>query len=256
MFLEVIKKIRQVTGAGMVAVKKALDEANGDESKAIEILRKAGAKTAAKKAGRSAAEGVIAFAEENGKLAIAVLNCETDFVAINKDFISAVNDFAKKLLELGKDKFQKWAEDEIKNNLIVKIGENLQLGEFDILEGEVIGTYLHSNKKVAGVTILSANQEIAKDIAMHIAAFGPAYARPEDVPESVVEKEKEIYTEQLKAEGKPDEIIEKIMSGKVEKFYSEVCLLKQSFVKDDKITIEKLLADNNIKLLDFKYYSL
>jgi elongation factor Ts len=160
-------------------------------------------------------------------------------------------------MELGKDEFKVWTEDEIKNNLIVKIGENLQLGEFDILEGEVVGHYLHSNKKVAGVAILSGgNEEVARDIAMHIAAFAPKYARPEDVPAEIVDKEKDIYAEQLKAEGKPAEIIEKIMTGKVDKFYTEVCLIKQPFVKDDKMSVEKVLADNNATLVDFKYYSL
>ena len=141
--------------------------------------------------------------------------------------------------------------------MIVKIGENLQLNQASIIEGETIGSYLHSNKKVAGIVVLSGgNEEIAKDIAMHIAAFAPEYLQPEDVPADVLAKEKEIYTEQLKAEGKPAEIIEKIMTGKVEKFYSEVCLIKQAFVKDDKISIEKLLADNNAKIEKFSYYSL
>ena len=257
MSLELIKKIRQATGAGMVDVKNALTEANGDEDVAVEILRKAGAKTAAKKAGRQAQEGVIAVVSGENKLAIVALNCETDFVARNEDFVAAVDSFAQKLLELGKEEFKIWADDEIKNNLIVKIGENLQLGEFDIIEGEVVGHYLHSNKKVAGFAILSGgSQEVARDIAMHIAAFGPKYAKPEDVPAEIVEKEKEIYTEQLKAEGKPEDIIAKIMTGKVEKFYTEVCLLKQDFVKDDKMSVEKFLADNNSTLVDFQYYSL
>lgn len=255
--LELIKKIREITGAGMIDVKDALVEAQEDETKAIEILRKKGTQKAAKKAGRQAHEGVLALVAADKKLAIVGLNCETDFVARNEDFVAAVSDFAKKLLELGEEAFKIWAEDEIKNNLIVKIGENLQLNHASIIEGETIGSYLHSNKKVAGIVVLSGgNEEIAKDIAMHIAAFAPEYLQPEDVPAEVLDKEKEIYTEQLKAEGKPAEIIEKIMTGKIEKFYSEVCLIKQAFVKDDKISIEKLLADNNAKIEKFSYYSL
>lgn len=257
MSLELIKKIRQITGAGMVDVKKALDEAAGDEQKAIDILRKAGSKIAAKKADREATEGVIAVYTQDQKVAVVALNCETDFVARNEDFIAAVDNFAVKLLELGEAEFQAWAENEITNNLIVKIGENLRLGRFGIFSGENIGTYLHSNKKVAGVAVLKGgDQVLSNDIAMHIAASAPKYLAPADVEVEVLNREKEIYAEQLKAEGKPEEMIEKIMTGKVEKFYTEVCLLKQIFIKDDKKNIEKLLSENSASLENFAYYSL
>ncbi|MCB9802806.1 elongation factor Ts [Candidatus Nomurabacteria bacterium] len=258
MSLELIKKIRQITGAGMVDVKKALDEADGNEEKAIEILRKAGSKIAAKKADREASEGVLAIVKKDNKVAVVGLNCETDFVARNEDFISSVNVFAEKLLELGKENFAAWAEDEIKNNLIVKIGENLRLApDFEILSGEIIGDYLHSNNKVAGVVVLKGGSvDLAKDIAMHIAAMAPKYLKPEDVPEDVLAKEKEIYAEQLKAEGKPEAMLEQILQGKLQKFYTEVCLLKQMFIKDDKKNIEQLLTENNAELESFVYRSL
>ncbi len=255
--LELVKKIRQITGAGMVDVNKALTEANGDETLAIEILRKAGSKMAAKKADRVAKEGVLAIAKADSKVAVVELNCETDFVGRNPDFIAAVNVFAEKLLELGETEFATWANDEITNQLIVKIGENLVLGRYAIFEGENIGSYLHSNKKVVGIAVLKGgDQTLANDVAMHIAAMAPRYLQPAEVEAEVLDKEKEIYAEQLKAEGKPEAMLEKIMVGKVEKFYTEVCLVKQAFIKDDKKSIEKLLAENNASLEKFAYYSL
>jgi len=256
MSLELIKEIRQITGAGMSDVKKALDEA-GDREKAIEILRKKGQKIAAKKADREVKEGVIAYDTKGNKVAIVALACETDFVAKNEDFKNAVQELAVKLMEMGKAEFESWAIKYIQDELIVKIGENLKLVNFDIFEGEVLGTYLHSNNKAASVVVLKGgNEELARDIAMHATAMAPKYLKPEDVPAEVIEKEKEIYTEQLKKEGKPEEVIAKILEGKVNKFYTDVCLIKQAFVKDDKKSIENLLQEAGATIEEFGYYSL
>src|SRR3989344_3724702 len=255
MSLETIKKLREGTGAGMVDIKKALDEAGGDETKAVEILRKAGQKIAAKKAERSTNEGVIALAQKGGRVAVVALACETDFVARNENFITAASDFARKLLEIGKDGFKAWAEAEISNNLIVKIGENIQLNDFDVIEGPVLGFYLHANKKVAAVVVLSdGTEEQAREAAMHVAAMDPTYLKPADVPEEVLNKEQEIYKEQLVKEGKPEEMAEKILAGKLQKFYTEVCLLKQPYIKDDKMSVEQFLERAEIK--EFKRFSL
>ncbi len=255
--LELVKKIRQVTGAGMSDINKALAEANGDEAKAIEALRKAGQKIAAKKADREIKEGTIVFAEAENKLAVVALGCETDFVARNPDFIQKVQELADELLKRGKDDFQTWANDKIQNDLIVKIGENLQLVKFDLIESAVMGSYLHSNRKVAAVvTLKSGSKEIARDVAMHAAAMSPKYLQPEEVPAELVDKEKEIYTEQLKNEGKPEAMWEKIMPGKIAKFYSDVCLLKQAYVKDDKQSVEQYLKANNAEIDKYFYFSL
>ncbi|MBT6691397.1 elongation factor Ts [Candidatus Parcubacteria bacterium] len=257
MSLELIKDVRQITGAGMSDVKKALDEAGGDKDKAIEILRKAGQKIAAKKSAREIKEGVIALAKGDGKIAIVSLGCETDFVARNEDFIKTVDELAGKLLELGKDKFESWATEYIQNELIVKIGENLQLIQFDVLEGNAIGTYLHSNKKIASIVVLSeGSEDTAKEVAMHAAAMAPKYLKPEEVNTDELEKEKEIYREQLKKEGKPENMLDKILEGKIQKYYTEVCLLKQTFVKDDKKTIEQFIEENKAVIDTFGYYSL
>lgn len=257
MSLELIKEIRQITGGGIVDVKQALDEASGDRDKAIEILRKKGQKIAAKKSAREVKEGVIAFERQANKVAMVALACETDFVAKNQDFQKAVQELAAKLMTVGKEEFESWATKYIQDELIVKIGENLQLASFDIFSGEVVGTYLHSNKKVAAVVVLKGGSEdLAKDIAMHTAAMAPKYLKSDEVPSSELEKEKEIYAEQLKQEGKPEEMLAKILEGKVKKYYSEVCLLHQLYIKDDKKSIEKLLEENKASIENFGYYSL
>src|SRR3989344_5551902 len=205
MSLETIKKLREGTGAGMVDIKEALDEAGNDEIKAVEILRKAGQKIAAKKAERSANEGAIALARAGNRISVVSLACETDFVARNENFLQAAGDFAKQLLSTGKNEFKAWAEAQIQNSLIVMIGENIRLNDFEIIEGNLLGSYLHSNKKVAAVAVMEdGTEEQAKEIAMHVAAMSPSYLKPEGVPEEVIIKEKEIYREQLAKEGKSE----------------------------------------------------
>jgi len=241
--VQTITKLRELTGAGLTDCKQALDESSGDIDKAIEILRKKGAIKAAKKSDRITKEGVIAIARTENKVAVFGLACETDFVALNRDFVAAVESFAQALLQSDDiDAFKIQTEEKIKNELVVKIGENIQLAAADVIEGEVLGVYLHSNKKVASVVSLSAGpKELAWELAMQATAMSPKYSKPEDVPALVVAKEKEIYREQLKAEGKPEAMWEKIIQGKLNKYYQEVCLTKQVFIKDDSLTVEKLM---------------
>jgi len=246
--LKTISELRDKTGIGIGDCKAALEESGGDINLAIEILRKKGELKAAKKADRAAKEGVIAFIEKDGKLAVVTLNCETDFVALTDDFQQTAENFAAKLLELADEPaFRAWAEEFIKNELVMKIGENLQLGGVGIFSGPVIGSYLHSNKKIAGVVILSGGtQQLARDIAMQIAAMSPKYLNPESVPAADLDKEKEIYREQLKNENKPEAIWNKIIDGKLTKFYEENCLASQRFIKDDEKKIKDLLGDNQL----------
>ncbi|HNZ86828.1 MAG TPA: translation elongation factor Ts [bacterium] len=252
-----IKQLRDLTGAGMNDCKKALEETNGDLNKAIELLRKKGEQLADKKSSRTANEGCISVIKKDNKVSIFGLNCETDFVARNADFISSTKELAEKLLEVGKDSFEELANEKIKNELIVKIGENLKIAFFDIIEGDVVGYYLHTNNKIASIVSLSGgNEELAKDIAMHATAMNPKYLKSEEVPADIIEKEKEIYREQLQQEGKPENIIENIIKGKLEKFYKENCLINQLFVKDDTKTIGKLLEENQAEIVKFTRYSL
>lgn len=255
--LEIIKKIRTLTGAGMMDVQKALEEAGGDEQKAIDLLRERGQKMAAKRLDRETKEGVIALAKGEGKIAWAYLTCETDFVARNADFIAATQAFADQALAEGADIVKQTAPEKVTAELVLKIGENIQFGGAQVFEGAVIGSYLHGNRKVAAIAVLSSgSQDVANDVAMQAAALRPDYVQPSDVPADVIERETGIYRKQLESEGKPAEMIEKIMPGKLEKFYSEVCLLKQKFVKDDSLTVEQYLQNNQAVLVSSTYLAL
>lgn len=254
-----IAKLRELTGAGMNDCQAALADAEGDREKAVEILRKKGRLKAGKIAERATKEGVIGLICAQNKAAIVALACETDFVARNQDFIDTVGALTDKLYQGQEaDSFKTWAEDKIKNELVVKIGENLQLVASDIVSGQVVGSYLHLNKKVAAIVVLNGGSEsLANDIAMQIAAMSPKYIKPEEIPAEEINQEKEIYCQQLKNEGKPENIRDKIIEGKLQKYYSEVCLIKQAYIKDDKITIEKLLAQNGQpEILSFKRYQI
>ncbi len=254
--LKNISQLRELTGAGIGDCKSALEEAGGDINKAVEVLRKKGEIKAAKKSDREVKEGLVAIAEAEGAAAAVVLNCETDFVALNKDFIQAVSDLAQQLLAEGGEGFKEKAEAKIKNELVVKIGENIQLGSFGIVHGAILGRYLHSNKKVAALIALTGgNRELADEVAMQVAAMSPKYIRPEDVPAAEVDKEKEIYREQLKSEGKPESIIDKIIEGKLNKYYEEVCLANQIYIKDDQKKIKDLLAAAGADVVEMKRFA-
>ncbi|MDO8669282.1 MAG: translation elongation factor Ts [Candidatus Buchananbacteria bacterium] len=256
--IQTITQLRNQTGAGIADCKNALEEAGGDITKAVEILRKRGEIKAAKKADRTTNEGLVAIIKDGQKASAVVLACETDFVSRNEDFISAVSGYAQKLLTTPEADFKNWAEENIKTDLVLKIGENIKLGDFGVIEGNVLGTYLHSNKKVGAVVALTGGSlELANDIAMQIVAMSPKYVSSENVSMAEKEKEKEIYREQMKNENKPAEIIEKIILGKLNKYYEDVCLLNQPFIKDDSKKISDLLkeAGEGIAIKEFRKFS-
>ena len=247
-----VKDLRDRTGAGMMDCKKALSECGGDEEKAIAWLREKGLSKAAKKAGRETSEGLITVVmSEDGKAAgMSELKCETDFVAKNEEFISFAAGLAKLAMEKKTESTEELpAEATDLSELIGKIGENMQTGRlaFLALSGEgVIGSYVHSNNKLGVIVELSgaATPELAKDIAMQVAATNPACVTPEQLPAETLAQEKEIYLNQAKEEGKPAQIAEKIVEGRIRKYYQEVCLREQAFIKDDKKTIKDLLGKN------------
>lgn len=240
-----VNSLRQRTGVGMMECKKALDEANGDEEKAIEILRKSGAAKAAKKADRATSEGIIVTKVEENKAAIVKLLCETDFVAKNEEFKAIADAASDTALKEGAQAAKDSQEEAIKA-LIAKLGENMTL-DVRVIEGEGIGGYVHSNCKIGTlINLKSPDIEKAKDIAMHITAMDPKVVRPEEVSEEEVSKEKEIWKDQLAKEGKPEEIMDKIMEGKERKFREEHALMKQSFVKDGDKTVEEYLSGNEV----------
>ena len=244
--LKLITQLREATGAGLNDCKTTLEEAGGDLDKAIELMRKKGEIKAAKKADRVVKEGVVALAGDNKRCAVVALACETDFVSRGDEFRAVAQELADKLLSSDADSFQAEAEAKVKD-LVLKIGENIQLAGSGIYEGEMIGRYLHANKKVAGIIVLKgADQVVADDVAMQIVAMSPKWLKPEMVAIEVIEKEKEIYREQLKNENKPEAIWDKIIDGKLAKFYEEYCLINQAFIKDEDKKVKDLLGDAEI----------
>ena len=247
-----VAKLRSQTGAGMMDCKKAMDEAEGDMEKAGELLRKKGIIKAAKRAGKIAAEGATQIKLSGNTAVVLEVNSETDFVAQNEDFKKLVNDLADDLLAakpVSMEEAMSPAVTEKINNLTAKIGEKIALRRFAVVEktdADAFGAYSHLGGKISVLILLknSTNEDLARDVAMHAAASNPKYVSRGEVPVEMIEKEKEIYTEQLKQQGKPEAAIANILKGKLDKFYSEVCLLEQPFIKDEEKTIQKLLGEN------------
>ena len=249
-----IAKLRAQTGAGMMDCKKAMDEAGGDMEKAAEILRKKGIVKAAKRADKIAAEGTT-LVKTSGNVAVVLeMNSETDFVAQNENFKTLVNNVADQILsakpasleELQKQTMDGKTVEEQIVGLSGTIGEKITLRRFSLVEktvADAFGAYIHMGGRISVLVLLTGttNEELARDVAMHIAATNPKYISREEVAVDVVNKEKEIYSEQLKTQGKPANIIENILKGKIDNFYGEVCLLEQSFIKDEEQKVGKYI---------------
>ena len=252
-----VKELREKTGAGMLDCKKALEANNGDISASIDWLREKGISKAAKKADRIAAEGVAAILTKGNKAAIIEVNSETDFVAKNEKFTGMVNDILETIIESDAKSLEEVLElscgegtiNDLITSMTATIGEKLSLRRFEIVtksDDEVFGDYIHMGGKIAVLIVLNgANSEVAKDVAMHAAAMKPAYVKESDVPTDVLDKEKEIMKEQLLNEGKPEDKIENILKGKVRKYYEEVCLENQIFVKaENKESVATFVKNN------------
>jgi len=267
---EAVKTLRERTGAGMMECKKALVEANGDLDAAAEMMRKAGLAKADKKASRVAAEGVIVIerAADGKRAAIVEVNCETDFVAREGDFQRFASAVAKAALAkrpadleaLGSAPLEAGQSvDETRRALIAKIGENISVRRFQLIEAPaVVGSYLHGTRIGALVAMKSGDEAVAKDIAMHVAAINPARVSAAEVPADEVAKERSIFVEQAKSDpkssGKPQDIVEKIVEGKVRKWLNEITLLGQPFVKDDKQSVEQYLKKAGGEVLSIVRY--
>ncbi len=258
-----VKELRERTGSGMMECKKALVEADGDMEKAIENMRKSGLAKADKKSGRTAAEGSIGIkVSDDGKTAAMVdVNCETDFVAKGDDFVNFVNDIANSLVAANVETDEQLAEmplstgetvENTRRALIAKLGENITVRRF--VKYTVEGgnsSYLHGSKIGVIVELAKHDPELGKDVAMHIAAINPAHVSEKDVPAEAVEKEKEIFTAQALESGKPAEIVEKMIVGRIKKFLGEITLEGQPFIKDDKTTVGKLLKSKDNAVVRF-----
>lgn len=264
-----VNELRRITGAGMMDCKKALVEADGDKEKAMEILRKKGQKIANKRADKEATEGIV-IAKTSGdtkRAAILKINCETDFVAKNDEFV----DFANKVIDLALEKKMENKEDivnaqlngkavkDIITDLMGKIGEKIELSNYDYLSDEKTVAYNHQGNKLAAIVSFNKADvenidEIGREIAMQIAAMNPAGVDKDDVPKNVVEKELEIGKEQALKESKPENIVDKIAQGKLNKFFKESTLLNQEFVRDTKKTVSQYLkeADKDLTVNSFR----
>lgn len=263
-----VKELRERTGSGMMECKKALQEADGDIDVAIENMRKAGMAKADKKSGRVAAEGhvVIKISDDGKSAAVVEVNCETDFVSGGDDFLSFVDAIATTALNnkpadiaaLSEMTLEGSSEtvEEARKAKIAKIGENMQLRRFELLETSTgtFGSYLHGSRMGVLVEMENGNDELIKDIAMHIAASNPMCVSEAEVPADVLEKEKEILRAQALESGKPADIVEKMLTGRIRKYLAEITLLGQSFVKDPDKTVETLLADAGATVNRFVRY--
>lgn len=255
-----VKELRERTGLGMMECKKALVEAQGDIEVAIEELRKSGQAKAAKKAGRTAAEGVVAVkvADDASFGVLVEVNSETDFVARDDNFLSYVGKvvdaaFTRKEADVAALMAGELEEDRLA--LVQKIGENISVRRIAIVAGGVIGSYVHSNNRIAVLTKLEGGDaELAREIAMHVAAVSPQVVNKEDMPAELVEKEKEIFAAQAEQSGKPANIIEKMIEGRISKFLAESSLVEQPFVKDPDTTVGALAKKAGATVISFVRY--
>jgi len=265
---QMVKELREKTGAGMMDCKKALTETNGDMEKAIDWLREKGIAKAAKKADRIAAEGMTFIAVEGNAAVILEVNSETDFVAKNEAFQTLVKELAAHLLKqkpasldeaLGQTMDNGSAVQDYINEAIAKIGEKITLRRFSVVnkaDGETFGAYLHMGGRIGVLTLLAGNasEEIAKDVAMHIAALHPKYVSRDEVPQEEVAREREVLKQQALNEGKPEKIVEKMVEGRLNKFYEDVCLLEQAFVKNPDVTVRQYVESNGATVKQFIRY--
>ena len=261
-----VKELREKTGAGMMDCKKVLTETDGDLEKATELLRERGIAKAAKKSGRVAAEGIVeAYISEDGKVgAIVEVNSETDFVGKNEEFRTFVMNVAKQVVEknpadveslLAQDSIEEPGKtvQEVLVGKIATIGENLNIRRFARFASEgLVEKYIHGDGKIAVlINMKKGSKEVAKDVCMQIAAARPEYLNEESVPAERIEKEKEILKIQTMNEGKPEAIAEKIVEGRIGKFFSEICLLDQQFVKNPDIKVSQLLKEKDAEVIEF-----
>lgn len=255
-----VKELRERTGLGMMECKKALVDANGDIEKAIDDMRKSGQAKAAKKAGRTAAEGVaVVKVAADGSYGVMVeINSETDFVARDENFLAFADKVAEHAFNTKQtDVAQLMAGDleSARQALIQKIGENISVRRIAMVAGGRVASYIHSNKKIGVLVALNGgNEELAKDVAMHVAAAVPMVINPEEVSAAVIEKEREIYTAQAQDSGKPADIVEKMIDGRIRKYLAEVSLVSQPFVKDPDTLVGNLLKKSQASATAFVRY--
>ena len=251
-----VKNLRDKTGLGMMECKKALEAAGGNLEEAITNLRKNSALKAEKKSGRTAVEGIILAEKTDKEILFVEVNCETDFVAKDQNFLDFCNETLSSATKKSSSEniFEEVcsAMEEKRMSLVQKIGENIIIRKIEVISGEITEFYIHSNRKIAsGVSLISGSEAVAKEISMHIAATNPIVLSPEDLDKEFIEKEREIFRSQVENTDKPKEILEKMVEGKLNKQLADISLLKQPFVKDPSKKIETFLSESNSEIKSF-----
>lgn len=247
---EQVKELRDATGVSVMQCRGALEEAEGDMEKALIILKKKSSSIAMKKADREAHDGTVVVLENNGKALLLTLNSETDFVAKNSDFTELAQSLAKIALDEGVPAMQEKAPDMI-NPVIQKVGEKIELGHVEEVTGDTIGSYVHSGKSAVIVSLKGGTPELAKDIAMHIAAMKPAFTTSDEITEEDKKKVIEVFEKEVAESDKPEDIKKKMLEGKITTYFKEQTLLDQPFIKNPDLTVGKLLAERGATLVRF-----
>ncbi len=252
---QLVKELRDSTGVSVMQCKNALEEAEGDMEKALIILKKKSSSIAMKKADRTAHDGVIVVVEGMGKTLLLTLHSETDFVARNADFITLANELANMALNEGVDAMTAKSLDII-NPIVQKVGEKIELGKVEVIEGEILGSYVHGSKSAVIVSLKGGSKELAKDVAMHIAAMKPAFIKSEDITEDDKAKVIEVFEKEVAESDKPEEIKKKMLEGKISTYFKEQTLMDQMFIKNGDITIGNLLKEKGANLISFTQESI
>jgi len=252
---ELVKELRDATGVSVMQCKNALEEAEGDMEKALIILKKKSSSIAMKKADRTAHDGVITVVEGEGKTLLLTLHSETDFVAKNADFVTLANTLAKLAFDEGVEAMQEKSLDLI-NPIVQKVGEKIELGKVEMITGEILGTYVHSGKSAVIVSLSFGTKELARDIAMHIAAMKPAFINAEDITAEDKAKVIEVFEKEVAESDKPEEIKKKMLDGKISTYFKEQTLMDQYFIKNPEVTVGTLLKNSNAKLVSYTQESI
>ncbi|MBK5215771.1 MAG: translation elongation factor Ts [Candidatus Pacebacteria bacterium] len=252
---QLVKELREATGVSVMQCKNALEEAEGDMEKALIILKKKSSGIAMKKADRSASEGTMVVRESDNKTLLLVLHSETDFVAKNSDFTTLANKLTDIAISEGIEAMKAKSQDMI-NEIVQKLGEKIELGKVEEINGSILGSYIHNNKRVVIVSLSSGTKELARDIAMHIAAMKPAFTSREDITEEDRKKVVEVFEKEVGESDKPEEIKKKMLEGKISTYFKEQTLMDQPYIKNPEVTVETLLKNNNAKLISFTHESI
>lgn len=248
---EQVKDLREKTGVSVMQCRNALVEAEGDLEKALIILKKKSSGISMKKSDREAHEGVVVVAENENKAIMLVLNCETDFVARNSDFVELANNIAQKVLSTGVDFTTTQDCTDMIEGAIQKLGEKITVGKTEVIEGNTLGNYVHNMKACVIVSLEGGTKDLARDIAMHIAAMKPAFATSSEITDEDKVKVIEVFTKEVEESDKPADIKQKMLDGKIATYFKEQTLMDQSYIKNPDLTVEKLLSQNNAKFVKF-----